>query len=458
MRPVACIVLAAGESLRFKSKTPKPLHKMAGRALLDHVLGTLSELKPERVTVVVGVAREQVSEAVGDRAEIAIQEEQLGTGHAVDCAREFYDGFEGDIVVTCADIPLVRAETLQELIAEHRRQGAAGTMLTTRMPDPTGYGRVVRDENGLVREVVEHKDADEQTRRINEINAGIFCFRVAELFEALRHVDNDNVQGQYYLPDTLKYFRDQKMPVAACIAEDPDEVMGINDRVQLATAEKVCRDRIRERLMLAGVTMIDPVSTYVDDQVSIGADTVIWPGTHILGDSSIGSGCEIGGHVLIQNSTIGDGCLVRHCSSVSASHIENEVTIGPFANIRGNSVIKSKAGIGLAEVNRSEVGEGSKAPHFCYLGDAVIGAGVNIGAGTVTCNYDGRDKHQTTIEDGAFIGSDTILVAPVKIGRGAYTAAGSVISSDVPEAALGVARARQKVIERWAERMGKRKD
>ena len=271
-------------------------------------------------------------------------------------------------------------------------------------------------------------------------------------------MDNDNVQGQYYLPDTLKYFRDEEMPVAACIAEDPAEVMGINDRVQLATAEKVCRDRIRERLMLAGVTMIDPASTYVDDQVTIGADTAIWPGTHILGDSSIGSGCEIGGHVLIQNSTIGDGCLVRHCSSVTDSRIENQVEIGPFANIRGNSVIKSKAAIGLAEVNRSEVGEGSKSPHFSYLGDAVIGAGVNIGAGTVTCNYDGREHHHTIIEDGAFIGSDTILVAPVKIGRGAYTAAGSLISSDVPEAALGVARARQRIIERWAKRMGKRKD
>ncbi len=458
MRPVACIVLAAGESSRFKSKTPKPLHKMAGRALLDHVLDTLSKLKHERVTVVVGVAREQVSEAVGDRAGIAIQEEQLGTGHAVDCAREFYDDFEGDILVTCADIPLVRAETLQELIAEHRRQDAAGTMLTTKMPDPTGYGRVVRDEDGLVREVVEHKDADEQAQRINEINAGIFCFRAAELFEALRHVDNDNAQSQYYLPDTLKYFCAKDMPVAACIAEDPAEVMGINDRVQLATAEKICRDRIRERLMQAGVTMIDPASTYVDDQATIGADTVVWPGTHILGDSSIGTGCEIGGHVLIRNSTIGDDCLVRHCSSVTDSRIENEVEIGPFANIRGNSVIKSKAVIGLAEVNRSEIGEGSMSRHFSYLGDTVVGVGVNIGAGTITCNYDGREHHHTIIEDGAFIGSDTILVAPVKIGRGAYTAAGSVICSDVPEAALGVARARQKVIERWAERMGKRKD
>ncbi len=459
MKPLACIVLAAGESSRFKSAAPKPLHTIGGRTLLDRVLGTISELQPDRVTVVVGVAREQMEQTLSEYdVEIAVQEEQLGTGHAVDRTRSHYADFVGDILVTCADIPLVRAETLRSLIDEHQSRSAAATMLTTLEPDPTGYGRVIRDDSGLVARVVEHNDADEETRRINEINAGIFCFDAMALFEALTHLDNHNASGEYYLPDTLKYLRERGLPVAAWTADDPTEVMGINDRVQLATADRICRDRTRDRLMRAGVTMIDPAAAYVDDRVEVGGDTVIWPGACILGASTIGCGCQIGDHVLISNSHVGDGCLLRHCSSVTDSHLENDVQIGPFANIRGNSVIRARATIGQAEVNRSEVGPDTKAIHFSYLGDATVGAGVNIGAGAITCNYDGRRKNQTIIEDGAFIGSDTMLVAPVRIGRGAYTAAGSVITADVPAAALGVARAKQKIIERWAERVARDND
>ena len=459
MRPLGCIVLAAGEGLRMKSDIPKPLHTIGGKTLLDHVLTTLLELQPRQLTVVVGAGRERVITAIpSDEVQIAIQEPQLGTGHAADCTRELYEGFDGDILITCADIPLVRVETLQRLISEHRRLGATATMLTTIMPDADGYGRVIRDDDGLVREVIEHKDADEATRQIREINTGIFCFRAQELFDALAHLENDNLQGEYYLPDTLTCFRRQGMTVAAVIVAGPDEVMGINDRVQLAAAEKICRDRTRQRLMLAGVTMIDPANTYVDDGVSIGPDTVILPGAQILGASSIGSGCEIGGNVLIRNSTIGDGCLLRHCASVVDSRLEDEVQIGPFANIRGNSLIKSRAVIGQGEVNRSEIGEDSKAVHFSYLGDTVCGAGVNIGAGTITCNYDGKQHNHTIIEDGAFIGSDTILVAPVRVGRGAYIGAGSVITSDVPAGSLGIGRTRQRIIEGWVERTGRQPD
>ncbi len=459
MRPLGCIVLAAGEGLRMKSDIPKPLHIIGGRSLLDHVLTTLLELQPRQLTVVVGVGRRQVSAAIPtDKVQIAVQESQCGTGHAADCARELYEGFDGDVLITCADIPLVRVETLQRLISEHRRLEATATMLTTIMPDASGYGRVVRDDDGLVRQVVEHKDADDTTRSIKEINTGIFCFRARDLFNALAHLENDNLQGEYYLPDTLAYLRQQGLRVAAVVAADHDEVMGINNRVQLATAEKICRDRTRQRLMLAGVTMVDPATTYVDDGVTIGPDTIIQPGAQITGESSVGSGCEIGGNVLIRNATVGDGCLLRHCSSVVDSRVEDEVQLGPFANIRGNSLIKSRAVIGQAEVNRSEVGEGSKAIHFSYLGDTVCGAGVNIGAGTITCNYDGKQHNHTVIEDGAFIGSDTILVAPVKVGRGAYIAAGSVITSDVPAGSLGVARARQQIIADWVKRTGRQPD
>ena len=455
MRPLGCIVLAAGEGSRFKSGTPKPLHTIAGRTMLERVLITLRKLKPQQITVVVGVGRERVAQTLATYPEVtvAVQEHQLGTGHAVDCARQLYSDFEGDILVTCADIPLVQAETLQHLHDEHHRQNAAATILTTHMPDPTGYGRVVRDAEGLVERVVEHRDADEQTLALDEISSGIFCFRADRLFEALSHLDHDNAQGEYYLPGVLSYLRANGEAVAACVADDPDEVMGINDRVQLAEAERICRDRIRIRLMREGVTLLDPPTIYIDEDVEVGRDTVIWPGTCLVGRTQVGSGCEIGAHVLLHHAAVGDACRIHHCSAIIESSVENDVEIGPFAHVRANSTIRSSASVNsYCEVVRSEVGEGTKSRHFSYLGDTIIGRGANIGAGTITCNYDGVKKHRTVIGDGAFIGSDTILVAPVTIGKRAYTGAGSVITHDVPDDSLAIARARQSIIERWAQR------
>ena len=454
MRKLASIVLAAGEGSRLKSKIAKPLHRVGGLTMLEHVIATLRRVGGERITVVVGVAREQVVAALPEEGvEIAVQEQQLGTGHAVDSARSLYEGFEGDIICTYVDIPLITPETLLRLVEQHREQDAAATMLTALVDDPAGYGRVIRDEAGMVSGVVEHRDADEATLAIREINTGIYCFRGPELFAALCQVDNDNAQGEYYLPDVLKRLRAEGHRVAGCVAGDAEEIMGINDRIQLAQADAICRRRVREALMRDGVGMIEPDSICIDAGVRVGRDTIIWPGVTITGATTIGENCEIGTNCLIRNAAVGDGCVIRHCSCVGESRLDDEVEIGPFANVRGNSVVGRGAAVGsCAEVNRSSVGAGSKSRHFSYLGDSVVGSGVNIGAGTITCNYDGRRKHQTTIEDGAFIGSDTILVAPVHIGKDAVTGAGSVITSDVPAAALGIARARQSVIERWAQR------
>lgn len=460
MRQLASIILAAGEGSRLKSRIAKPLHEVGGRSMLEHVITTLRHVGGQRITVVVGVARDQVIAAVsGSDIEIAVQEQQLGTGHAVDSARGLYEGFEGDIICTYVDIPLITPETLLGLVEQHREQGAAATMLTTMVEDPTGYGRVVRDVRGLVAGVVEHRDADEATRAIREINTGIYCFRGPELFEALRHIDNDNAQGEYYLPDVLKWLRAEGLPVAGCIADDPEELMGINDRIQLARADGVCRRRVREALMRDGVGMIEPDSICIDAGVRVGRDTVIRPGAVLTGASVVGENCEIGANCCIRNSTIGDGCIIRHCSCVTDSKVDDRAEIGPFAHIRGNSTVGSDAAIGsCAEVNRSTIGPRTKSRHFSYLGDSVVGSDVNIGAGTITCNYDGNQKHRTTIADGAFIGSDTIFIAPVQIGSGAVTGAGSVITHDVAKGALGIARARQTVIERWVERRRGKQD
>lgn len=457
MNPLACVILAAGEGSRMKSDLPKPLHRVAGRSLIDHVLGTATSLDPDRCVIVLGVGRAQVEKQISEDVAIAVQDEQLGTGHAVMAAMEELEGFEGDVLVMVVDAPLIRSGTFEALLQHHRSTGAPATMLTTLIEDPHGYGRVVRGENDTVEAVVEHRDADEQVRQIQEINTGVLCFDADALREALEHIDNDNAQGQYYLPDTLRWLNSVGRTVGAVVAPDPDEVMGINNRVQLAEAERTMRDRIRERLMLSGVTLIDPPSTFVDADVTIGRDTIIQPGAHIFGDTTIGQGCEIGGHVLIINCTIGDGCRVRHGSQIEGSQIEQGAQVGPFSNIRSGSQIGPGAAIGsYCEVVRSRIGRDSKSRHFSYLGDAQIGDGVNIGAGTITCNYDGREKHPTHIGDGAFVGSDTIFVAPVRLGAGGWTAAGSTITGDIPDDALGVARARQRVIERWTERMQKK--
>lgn len=451
---LAALILAAGEGKRMKSALAKPLHRVCGRTLVDHVLGYVRALQPEQVCVVLGVGREMMQQALADEGvEIAIQHEQKGTGHAVMAAAEALAGFAGDLLVTCADIPLVRPETLQALLAEHRARGAAATVLTAMYDDATGYGRVVRDGAGLVTGIVEHKDASEEIRALREINAGIYIFDSRKLFAALGRLRPDNAQGEYYLTDVIADCVAQGEAVAAVAADDPAEVMGINNRIQLAQAETIARQRVREDLMLAGVTLIDPANTYVDAGVNIGQDTVIWPGAVITGETTIGANCTIGPHVNLDSVTVGDGCTLRQGSFVTASTLGNAVTVGPFAYIRPDCDVQDNARVGAhTELVRSVLHEGVKMSHFSYIGDSEVGPGTNIGAGAITCNYDGKNKHHTKIGDGAFIGSDAVLVAPVIIGAGAYVAAGSVITKDVPHSGLGIGRSKQENIEGWARR------
>ena len=454
MADLASIVLAAGEGKRMKSRRPKPLQPVCGKPMLAHVLDALAPLGPDPQVMIVGVGAEEVRPAFADRPLTWVtQEQQLGTGHAADCAREALAGFTGDVLVTCADIPLVRTETWQRVLAEHRAQGAAGTIVTALFDDPTGYGRVIRDASGAVQRIVEEPDCDDLTRAMPEGNVSVYCFSAPALLGALSELQPNNEQGEYYLTDVVGVLVAQGRKVIPVIAEDPEEVLGINDRVQLARAERIARDRVRRRLMLEGVTLLDPDTTYIDQDVSIGRDTVVWPGAHILGATEIGEGCVIGDHVLIENCRLGEGTTVKHCSVVHDSRVGRDVEIGPCAHVRDQSTLEDHVRVGTSsEVKRSRLGEGVCDLHFSYVGDATVGAGANIGAGVITCNYDGVDKHPTIIEDGAFIGSDAALVAPVTIGKGAYVGAGSVITKNVPPGALALGRARQENREGWVEK------
>lgn len=459
MRELACVILAAGEGTRMKSDLPKPLHGVCGRPMIVHVLDTLERLEPERMAVVVGAGADRLRELIADRAVACEQPRQLGTGHAALCAAPALEDFEGDVLITYADIPLVTAATLQALIDHHRSVGASATVLTTEVADPTGYGRIVRDSARAVAAIVEHRDASPEQRAIREINTGIYVFDAQALRGALGELTPDNDQGELYLTDAIAILVAYGRSVSAVATADPCEVMGINNRVQLAEAERIARDRIREALMLDGVTLVDPPSTFIDAGVTVGRDTVIGPGCHLLGETTVGSGCEIRGHVTLRSATVGNGVLLRDHTVIEDSAVGDGAQVGPFSLVRGNSEVGRGCKVGSsAEINRSRLGDGSKMQHFSYIGDTTVGHDVNIGAGAITCNYDGVDKHPTVIEDGAFIGSDVILIAPLTIGSGAYTAAGSVISKDVPEGTLAIERGDQRIIEGWAERVRKRRE
>jgi bifunctional UDP-N-acetylglucosamine pyrophosphorylase / glucosamine-1-phosphate N-acetyltransferase len=448
---LGCLILAAGEGKRMKSRLAKPLHRVCGRTLIAHVLEYVRALGPDPIGVVLGVGREAMTEALaGERVRLVIQEQQLGTGHAVMAAAATFANLTGDLLVTSADIPLIRPETLRALLAEHRDRGAAATVLTALYDDPTGYGRVRRDGQGLVAAIVEDRDAAVEVRTLREINAGVYCFNAPKLYEALGRLQPDNTQGEYYLTDVIGDLVARGESVAALCAADPEEVIGINNRVQLAQAETTARTRLREQLMLAGVTMVDPASTYVDAGVTIGQDTVLWPGTVISGETVIGEGCTIGPHVQIESCTIGDGCLIRQGCVLSQSRFGRGVQVGPYSHVRPGCQVDGEARVGsYSELVRTHLGRKARDQHFSYLGDAEVGAGVNIGAGTITCNYDGKRKHRTVIGDEAFIGSGTVLVAPVAIGDGAYTAAGSIITKDVPPESLAIARTKQETHAGW---------
>ncbi|MEO3872490.1 bifunctional UDP-N-acetylglucosamine diphosphorylase/glucosamine-1-phosphate N-acetyltransferase GlmU [Nonomuraea sp. B12E4] len=454
-RPAAVIVLAAGEGTRMKSQTPKVLHELCGRALVDHMLSAARDLGPERLIVVIGHALERVGghlAATSPDARPVVQREQRGTGHAVRTVLEEVGTITGTVLVTYADVPLLRTQTLAHLLERHATEGNAVTVLTAEVPDPTGYGRIVRDGVGAVLEIVEEKDASPEQRAIREMNSGIYAFDGLLLADAVKRVSTDNAQGEEYLTDVLAILRGDGHRVGACVAADFVEVEGVNDRVQLAAARKVLNGRLLEAHMRAGVTIVDPASTWIDVGVRIAADAVIHPGTQLHGDTVIETGAEVGPATTLTDTRVGEGAIVRNAVCDSAQ-IGPEANVGPYAYLRPGTVLgrKSKAGT-FVEMKNAQVGERSKVPHLTYAGDATIGDDANIGASTVFVNYDGVDKNHTTVGDGAFVGCDTMLVAPVTVNDGAYTAAGSVIVDDVPPGAIGVARARQRNIEKWVLR------
>jgi bifunctional UDP-N-acetylglucosamine pyrophosphorylase / glucosamine-1-phosphate N-acetyltransferase len=455
---LSVVVLSAGEGKRFRSAVPKPLHPVAGRPLLWHVLAAAGPLKADRTVVVVGAGGDQVAAAVEGfdlgPVELAVQAGPRGTGDALAAALPLLEG-AGDVLVLSGDTPLVSTALLERLLDAHRSARATATLATGTLADPTGYGRVLRGPGGAVTGVVEERDASAAQRELREVSVGMYVFRRPAL-DGLAELRPDNDQGEYYLPDLVPLVLAGGGRVATAEAPE-EEARGVNDRVELAAAEAILRRRLLERLMLGGVTVTDPATTYVDADVEVGQDTVLAPLTFLEAGTRVGARCRLGPNVRLVGCTVGDDAVITQAVAVDSS-IGPRVMVGPFASLRAGSDLReaSKAGT-FVEVKNSTVGPGSKVPHLSYVGDADIGAGANVGAGTVFVNYDGVHKHRTVVGDGAFIGSDTMLVAPVTVGNGAQTAAGSTITKDVPPDALAIERSDQRTIEGWAARRRRRK-
>lgn len=454
--PAAVIVLAAGGGTRMKSKSlPKVLHSMCGRSLVGHSVAAARELTPDHLVVVVGHLRELVEEHLGEYfpgVRTAVQEQQNGTGHAVRVGLAALPELSGTVVVTTGDAPLLTGGTLRALAEEHVRQGNGVTVLTAVVPDARGYGRIVRDAGGAVSSIVEHKDATAEQRAIDEINSGVFAFDGKLLGEALGRLSTANSQGEEYLTDAVEILRTLDHRVGAVVAADYRDILGINDRVQLAEARRIMNGRLLERAMREGVTVVDPASTWFDVQVTYEPDAVVLPGTQAQGVTHLGEGCEVGPNSTLTDTVVGAGARVSNTTAVGA-WIGELASVGPYAYLRPGARLARKAKAGTyVEIKNSELGEGAKVPHLSYIGDATIGEGSNVGAASVTVNYDGVAKHRTVIGAHCRTGSDTMFIAPVSVGDGAYTAAGSVIASDVPPGALGVARAPQRNIAGWVER------
>ena len=447
------IVLAAGQGTRMQSDLYKVLHPVCGKSMVAHVIDNILNLGTDRIVTIVGHGAEKVEQTLGEKSEYALQEKQLGTAHAVQQAEKLIGNLTGTTIVVCGDTPLIRPETMEALIAHHNEMGAKATILTAMADDPTGYGRIIRGEDGQVLRNVEQKDATVEEQKVAEINTGTYCFDNEALFATLKKVKNDNAQGEYYLPDVIGILQSEEALVSAYVTDDLSETLGVNDRVVLSEAERVMRRRIAEKHMRNGVTIISPENTYISADAVIGRDTVLQPGTMIEGNTIIGEKCTIGPNSQIVDSLIADRTTV-HSSVVLASKIGANTTVGPFAHIRPDSDLGNNVRIGnFVEVKKSTFGEGSKASHLSYIGDANVGSGVNFGCGTIVVNYDGKKKHVTTIEDDAFIGCNSNLIAPVTVGKGAYVAAGSTISKNVPKDALAIARARQENKEGYATKL-----
>ena len=452
MSDLVTVILAAGKGTRMKSKLPKVLHKAGGKSMVQHVLDAARSAGAKRNIVVTGFGGEMVREALGNQAEFVEQKEQLGTGHAVQQTADLLAGENGTVMVLCGDTPLLTGALLKKLYDEHVAAGAKATVLTAIMPDATGYGRIIRLADGSVARIVEHKDATEAERQVQEVNSGIYCFAARELFDSLKQVNNDNAQGEYYLPDVLEILKKQGEKIWAVAADDYESTLGINSRLQLAGAEKILRRRKNEELMAEGVTIMDPSTTYIDCDVKVGHDTVIYPMTWLEGDTEIGEECEIGPSVRFQNVKAGNG-VTGQFTYAHDCVMEDGVILGQFTHIRPDTRLAEKVKIGnFVEVKNSTIGKGSKLPHLSYIGDTDMGSGVNMGCGTITVNYDGKTKFRTKIGNDAFVGWNSNLVAPVEVEDGAYIGAGSPITKTVPTGTLAIARARQKNIDGWTDK------
>jgi bifunctional UDP-N-acetylglucosamine pyrophosphorylase / glucosamine-1-phosphate N-acetyltransferase len=448
------VILAAGQGTRMKSQLPKVLHPIAGQPMVERVLQAAESLKPATTTLIVGHRAEVMRARLSARRQLqyAVQEPQLGTAHALQQAEPLLAGRTGTVVLLSGDVPLLTSATLERLVATHCGAQAAATVVTATVDRPYGYGRIVRTQGRIAR-IVEERDASPAQRQIKEINSGIYAFDLAPLFDALRGIASQNAQGEFYLTDLVAIYRRRKLPVETLLVENPQEIRGINSRTELAEVSRLVRQTKNEELMASGVTLIDPAATYIDADAQIGPDTVIHPGVVIEGHTRIGTACEIQAHVRIADSVLGDRVTVNNFCVIVGAQVADGAAIGPFAHLRPDTIVGERAKVGnFVELKKTSLGAGSKANHLAYLGDATIGAGVNVGAGTITCNYDGQQKHQTIIEDGAFIGSDSQLIAPVRVGKGAYVGAGSSITQDVPAGALGIARGRQVNLEGWVDK------
>ncbi|WP_026895835.1 bifunctional UDP-N-acetylglucosamine diphosphorylase/glucosamine-1-phosphate N-acetyltransferase GlmU [Clostridiisalibacter paucivorans] len=453
---IKTIILAAGEGTRMKSKLPKVLHNICGQPMINYVLDSARGAGSEKNYIIVGHGKDKVMDTITNE-DIGYIDQPMGegvpygTGYAVMQAKEYIK--DSDIVlILCGDTPLLKGDTLNEFIKYHKKEKYDATVLTATIDNPKGYGRIIRGENGQVLGIVEEKDASKDQKKVMEINSGVYCFSGKHLKDALDRIDNNNAQREYYLTDTIKILNDLGFSVGGFKIEDSTEINGINSRIQLSNAENIMRNRINEKLMSQGVTLIDPDNTYIHKMVKIGKDTVIYPNVFIEGSSTIGEDCTIGHNSKIVDSTIGDGVTIN-TSTILESTVGNNTSVGPYAYIRPQSHIGNNVKIGdFVEVKKSKIGNNTKASHLAYIGDAQVGDGVNIGCGVVFVNYNGKDKSKTIVEDGAFIGSNSNLVAPVTIKKKAYIAAGSTIIDDVKEGDLSIARARQVNKQGWVSK------